>query len=158
MIRQTSLSAILVIALLAGPTPVVAGDDDLDLVTWMGRLQYYTHKLGLSIDAGNQALIGYYIHEVEEVIEEIEKVDDYDGVAVGKLTKKVLVPAFETLEEAFESGDQSRLDGDYNRLITACNQCHESSNRFYLVVERRHDNPFAQRFKAVEAPAKPESE
>jgi hypothetical protein len=162
--RQIALGTTLVAGLLAGTLPVAAGDEghDLGLVTWMGRMQYYVHKLGLSLDAGNRALVGYYVHEVEEVIEEIEKIEDDDGVAVGSLVKKILVPAFEALEGAFDSGDRGRLDAGYDRLIGACNQCHESANRFYLVIERRHDNPYMQRFEprvfGVETPNQPSSE
>jgi hypothetical protein len=156
MMRQSALTCVLVATLLIGATPVDAGDDehDLGLVTWMGRLQYYAHKLGLAVDAGNKALVGYYVHEVEEVIEAIEEIEDYDGVAVGNLTKKILVPAFETFESSFDAGDQQRLDADFDGLIAACNQCHDSSNRFYLVIERQRDNPFMQRFAPVDVPGK----
>ena len=160
MIRTTSIPVILVAALLTGPLPVLAGEDehDLGLVTWMGRLQYYTHKLGLSVDAGNKPLIAYYIHEVEEVIEAIEDIDDADGVPIGKLVKEILMPSFESLETSFESGDEARVDADYNGLIGACNQCHEKANRPYLIVERRHDNPYMQRFKPSRAALTPTSE
>lgn len=164
MMRPIALSATLAAGLLAGALPAAAEEEehDLGLVTSMGRLQYFTHKLGLAIDAGNQALVGYYLHEVEEVIEEVEEIEAYDGVAVGGLVKEILVPAFETLEGAFDSGDQGRLDAEHDRLIAACNQCHESANRFYLVVERRHDNPYMQRFTpvvpSVNEPAPPTSE
>ncbi|SDW36916.1 hypothetical protein [Thiocapsa roseopersicina] len=160
MIRTTSIPVILVAALLTAPLPVLAGDDehDLGLVSWMGRLQYYTHKLGLAVDAGNKPLVAYYIHEVEEVIEKIEDIDDADGVPIGKLVKEILVPTFESLEESSESGDEARVDRDYNRLLGACNQCHEKANRPYLIVERRHDNPYMQRFKPSRVAVEPVSE
>lgn len=160
MIRTISVPVILIAAMLTGPLPVLAGDDrhDLGLVTWMGRLQYYAHKLGLAVDAGNKPLVAFYIHEVEEVIERIEDIDDADGVPVGKLVKEILLPSFESLETAFDTGDAARLDADYNRLLGACNQCHEKANRPYLIVERRHDNPYMQRFKPSLAPVSPAPE
>ncbi|EGV17383.1 hypothetical protein [Thiocapsa marina] len=160
MIRTTSIPVILVAALLTGPLPVLAGDEehDLGLVTWMGRLQYYAHKLGLSVDAGNKRLIAYYIHEVEEVIEKIEDIDEADGVPIGNLVKEILVPSFETLEASFESGDEALVDADYNRLLGACNQCHEKAKRPYLIVERRHDNPYMQRFKPSKLAVSPGSD
>jgi hypothetical protein len=160
MNRTTSIPVILVAALLIGPLPVLAGEDehDLGLVTLMGRLQYYTQKLGLSVDAGNKPLIAYYIHEVEEVIEKIEDIEDADGVPIGKLVNEILLPSFESLEASSESGDAARVDADYNGLLGACNQCHEKANRPYLIVERRHDNPYMQRFKPSRAAASPASE
>lgn len=161
MMRQIAITGVLAGALLTGPMPVFAGDDshDLGLVTWMGRLQYYTHKLGLSLDAGNQALVGYYTHEVEEVIEAIEDIESENDIPIGSLVKKILVPAFETFEASFEtafdSGDRQRLNADYDSLIAACNQCHDTAQRPYLVVQRSHDNPYLQRFEPVEAASLP---
>ena len=68
------------------------------------------------------------------------------------------MPRFESLETSFESGDEARVDADYNGLIGACNQCHEKANRPYLIVERRHDNPYMQRFKPSRAVVTPASE
>lgn len=124
MIERTTLSLFLASALLVGAAPVLSDDaghesHDFELVTWMGRLQYHTHKLGLAIDAGNKALAGYYIHEVEEAIEAIEKIDEYDDVKIGALVKEILVPTFERLEDGFESGDQARLGTDYDALLGA---------------------------------------
>jgi hypothetical protein len=139
---------ILATALFVGAGPSSAGGEGLDLVNWMGRMQYFTHKLGLAIDAGNAPLVGYYLHEVEEVIEEIESIDAYDEVPIGSLTKEILVPAFEALEQDFDRGDRAALDRGYDALIGACNQCHQRAQRFYLVIERRRENPYAQRFDA----------
>lgn len=157
MMRQIAITGVLAGALLTGPLPVFASDDshDLGLVTWMGRLQYYTHKLGLSLDAGNQALVGYYTHEVEEVIEAIEDIESENDIPIGSLVKKILVPAFETFEASFEtsldSGDRKRLNADYDGLIAACNQCHDTAQRPYLVIQRNHDNPYLQRFEPIDA-------
>jgi len=98
--------------LLAGilANPAAAGEDaSLGLVSWMGRLQYYAHKLGLAVNAENRALQGYYVHEVEEVIEQLEEIKEAGGVEIGNLVKVKLVPAFETLEGAVEVGDQGEL-------------------------------------------------
>lgn len=161
MMRQIAITGVLAGALLIGPVPAFAGEDshDLGLVTWMGRLQYYTHKLGLSLDAGNQALIGYYTHEVEEVIEAIEEIESENDIPIGSLVKKILVPAFESFEASFEtsfdSDDRQRLNADYDGLIAACNQCHDTAQRPYLVIQRNHDNPYMQRFAPLDAAALP---
>jgi len=122
-----------------------AGDES-GLVTWMGRLQYFTHKLGLAIDAENQALQGFYLHEVEEVIEHIEAMREVDGVPIGQLAESNLVPAFQVLETAVEAGDSARVDRAYDDLIEACNRCHKAANRPYIHVERRDENPYMQNF------------
>lgn len=138
---------LLVTLLIAGmPAQPVRSDDETGLVTWMGRLQYFTHKLGLAVDAQNRALQAYYVHEVEEVIEQIEEIQETDGIEVGRLVKANLVPAFERLESAVEVGDQARVDLAYDELIGACNTCHKAANRPYIHIERRSDNPYLQNF------------
>lgn len=125
-----------------------AGDES-GLVTWMGRLQYFTHKLGLAIDAENPALQGFYLHEVEEAVEHIEAMREVDGVPIGQLAESNLVPAFEVLETAVEAGDPARVDRAYDDLIDACNRCHKAAHRPYIHVERRDDNPYMQSFGRV---------
>jgi hypothetical protein len=55
MRNKTTISCIISVALLAGvlPNPASAGEAEaLGLVSWMGRLQYYAHKLGLAVAFG----------------------------------------------------------------------------------------------------------
>lgn len=147
MNRPAILAAALSVALFTGilPQSTQAGGEP-GLVTWMGRLQYFTHKLGLAVTAQNRALQGYYVHEVEEVIEQIETIEQLDGIEIGNLVKANLVPAFEALEGAVEVGDQARVDLAYGGLIDACNTCHKAANRPYIHIERRADNPYLQDF------------
>jgi hypothetical protein len=150
MIRPTILVASLSALLLTGiPLQTSLAGDEAGLVTWMGRLQYYTHKLGLAVAAQNRALQGYYVHELEEVIEHIEGIQEVDGIEIGNLVKANLVPAFETLESAVEVGDQSRVDLAYGGLIGACNTCHKAANRPYVHIVRRADNPYLQDFAPI---------
>ena len=123
------------------------------LVMLMHNMQYYAHKLGLAIDAGNPALQGFYSHELEEVIEAVAAIDDYDGIAIGKLLRGNLEPAFEALEAAIDGGDPARISVGYDNLLEGCNTCHRSADRPYLVVERNPNNPYPQRF-APTAPAR----
>lgn len=146
-------------ALSAGPV-ALAGDDHGDdhhspfegqpLLTLMHNMQYYGHKLGLSIDAGNRALQGFYVHEVEEVIEAVGEIESYDGIAISTLLESTLEPAFEQLEGAIEVGDAERIDAAYEGLLQGCNECHKSSNRPYIVIKRSHDNPYPQDFAPKE--------
>lgn len=116
------------------------------LLTLMHNMQYYGHKLGLSIDAGNATLMGFYVHEVEEVIEAVSEIESYDGIAIPTLLDSTLKPKFEALEAAIEVGEQTRIDAAYNGLIEGCNGCHSSSGRPYIVIERNRENPYPQRF------------
>jgi hypothetical protein len=144
--------------LLALGTPLAVGGEDhhagehhspfegQPLLTLMHNMQYYGHKLGLAIDAGNSKLMGFYVHEVEEVIEAVSEIESYSGIAISTLLTSTLKPQFEELEAAIEVGDAARIDVAYDRFLEGCNACHTSSNRPYIVIERNRDNPYPQRF------------
>ena len=116
------------------------------LLTLMHNMQYYGHKLGLAIDAGNRDLQGFYIHEVEEVIEAVSEIESYDGIAIPTLLSSTLKPAFEALEAAIEVGDQDKISARYDDLLEGCNGCHKGAHRPYIVIERNRENPYPQSF------------
>jgi hypothetical protein len=140
---------------LSGASVAVAGDDHdghhspfegQPLLTLMHNMQYYGHKLGLAIDAGNRELQGFYVHELEEVIEAVEEIESYDGIAIPTLLESTFERAFEGLEGAIEVGDAERIDAAYDGLLNGCNECHRGANRPYIVIKRNHDNPYPQDF------------
>jgi hypothetical protein len=151
-----TLSMTLSLALLTPALPATAGGEDhhspfegMPLLTLMHNLQYYGHKLGLAIDAGNVKLQGFYVHEVEEVIEALGDIKDYDGIPIGQNLADTLKPAFEHLEGAIELGEPKAIDTAYDGLIQGCNACHQASGRGYLVIKRNPDNPYPQDFSAA---------
>jgi hypothetical protein len=141
-------AALALTVLLTTGTATLAGEghDDGDFVGHMSRMQYFSHKLGLAVSARNQPLQGYYVHEVEEVIEAVSQVEQYKGIAVGELVKTILEPAFEDLEDAVAKASPDRVDAAYDGLLEACNTCHEAANHDFIRVERRRDNPYMQSF------------
>ena len=146
--RSTATIAFLLFcsALLAPLGFASEGTSAANLVNQMGRLQYFTHKLGLSVSAKNQALQGFYVHEVEEVVEELTEVEDFDGIPIGKLVETILEPALDKLEHAVKAKDFAAADAAFDEMLNACNSCHENANRSYLRIERRTDNPYLQSF------------
>ena len=67
---------------------------EADLITQMARLQYFTHKLSLSVDANNLPLAQFYGHELEEVIHQVSLVESYKDYPVGEMAKTTLYPQF----------------------------------------------------------------
>ena len=152
---MTRIRAVIPLLLaLALPTGANAGEEGghhspfegMPLLMLMHNMQYYGHKLGLAIDAGNRDLQGFYIHEVEEVIEAVSEIESYDGIAISTLLQSTLKPAFEQLEAAIEVGDQARVSAAYDELLAGCNGCHKGANRSYIAIERNRDNPYPQNF------------
>jgi hypothetical protein len=146
---MTAGGAALALAALIAHAQVANADEahgDEDFVSHMTRMQYFTHKLGLAVSAQNTELQGYYVHEVEEVVEAVSEVDEYKGIEVGRLVKTILVPALEGLEVAMAEGTQEQVDEAYGGMLQACNTCHRTSNHGFLRIERQAENPYMQSF------------
>ena len=91
---------LLSLTLIAGS----ASAEEADLIKYMGDLQLFSHKTGLAIDHKNRKLASFYVHEIEHTLEDVMKVESFDGHPVGKLAGDIIEPAFEKLEDALESG------------------------------------------------------
>jgi hypothetical protein len=152
--------ALTLLALLVPALPAAAGDDEhgdeghhspfegMPLPMLMHNLQYYSHKLGLSVDAGNAELQHFYSHELEEVIEAVGEIEDYLGIPIADHLDKTLKPAFTALEGAIDDGDAGKIDTAYGNLLGACNGCHRSSERSFVVIQRNRNNPYPQDFSS----------
>jgi hypothetical protein len=151
--KKTSVFAAALIAggVLFAPLGEASEDHgDVDFVGYMTRLQYFTHKLGLAVSAQNKELQGYYVHEVEEIIEEISEVEQYKGIPVGQLIRDTLLPSFEFFEETMQKGDSGATDAGYVKVLEACNACHKAADHGFIRIERRTDNPYIQDFAPAE--------
>ena len=134
------------VALLGLPTMSSADDEEVELVEYMSKLQYFSHKAGLSIRAENGALADFYLHEMEEVIELVRDVEEYDGHAIGQLSETMLEPPFETLEKSVKAEDFEQAQTDYGELLKACNSCHTRTEHGFIKIQESRDNPFMQSF------------
>ncbi|AKS40425.1 hypothetical protein [Wenzhouxiangella marina] len=131
--------------------PVWASDTggEPGLIRNMMDMQYFSHKLGLAIDAGHIELADFYAHEIEETLEQAASIESYKGQPVGQLVEGMLEPAFERLEDALdEAPDQA--SARFDALIQACNACHQATGFGLIRLQRRHDNPFMQDFSRPE--------
>lgn len=123
-----------------------SGAPSAELVTRMGRLQYFVHKLGLAVSAGNRPLQAFYLHEAEEVVEAVERIEKHDGIEIAGLLRQNLIPSLETLKTEVQTGNGSRIDSAYESLLAGCNACHKAAGRPYIQIRRRTDNPYMQDF------------
>jgi hypothetical protein len=142
------LSALIAAAIFYVPSGF-AGGEGVDFVSYMTRMQYFAHKLGLAVSAQNVKLQGYYVHEVEEMIEKVTEVEEYKGIPVGQLIRDTLIPSFELLEESVEKGDNTATDAAYGKLLEACNACHKAADHAFIHIQRRADNPYMQDFAPI---------
>lgn len=142
---RKTIPTLLVAAALLSFAPLKA-DEEPALVDNMGAMQYFLHKLSLSIAAGNTELADFYAHELEETIEAAEEVKEYKGQPIGQLVKGMLVPPFEALEDAIDE-DLNGAEARLSEVIDACNACHQATGFGYLQIAPTTQNPFMQSFE-----------
>lgn len=118
-----------------------------ELAEAMSSMQYYTHKLTLSVEAQNVELAGFYVHEMEELADEIvADIPEYEGHEIGPLVESMLVPEIEALEGRVQQSEWSEASASLDDLIGSCNSCHAMTDHGFVVIERTADNPFMQSF------------
>jgi hypothetical protein len=125
--------------------------DSPGLAMLMERMQTYTHKLQLSVEARNEGLAHFYLHELEETAEYVaENIPHYDDYPVGPLVREMLLPMIEDLEDAVEAGEWTAADTRFADMLRACNACHVATHHGYVRIAPATGNPFAQDFSVAE--------
>ena len=118
----------------------------------MGTMQTYMHKYNLSVLEDNRKLAGFYIHELEEVSEEIiENIEEYDGHPVSSLTKTMFLPVVEQAETTLKHGSADEFRKSASLLIQSCNNCHQATEHGYIKIREvaKDENPFNQDFSTA---------
>ena len=128
-------------------TTVLSDEDGPDLVGLMGNLQKFLHKAGLSIQFSNFELADFYAHEIEETLEAVGEVEEYDGFAIGQLSDAMLEPMVEKFGEALDSQSKDAALEAYATVINSCNACHQVTDHGFIKIEDRSDlNIYMQNF------------
>jgi hypothetical protein len=108
-----------------------------ELIEFMIFTQIRHTKLWLAGNAGNWELADYEIDELKEVLENAAKhVPDYKGMPVGKMIESAAMAPIEDVEKAIKAKDRARFTTAYDQLTAACNACHMSANRPFIVIQR----------------------
>jgi hypothetical protein len=122
-------------------------EEEFPLGDYMGKLLYYTHKLGVAGKYQNWDLANFYLHELEETTEFLVKSNITDeGIAVSKLIEGI-EPAIEQVEKSVKEKNAVEFPATYQGLIRSCNNCHISANKPYIVVEALQKDLDGQKFK-----------
>ena len=122
------------------------------LAIQMKDMAYWTHKLGLSIEAENDRLADFYHHELEEATEYlVETKAEYKGLPIAQLIDAMMAPVVEELEEALDNGDWPGVRRSYNMLIQSCNSCHAATGYGQIIITSGFgNNPFNMNFAKQE--------
>jgi hypothetical protein len=140
--------AVAAACLLLLAAPGRASEEEVEgFVEMMGGMQKFMHKAGLSLREGNFELADFYLHEIEEILEQVEKVESYKGHLIGDLTEEMLTPSFHKLEEAVDGKGRDAALTAFAAVIDSCNRCHTAAAHGFIKIQDRSDNnPYMQDF------------
>ena len=145
--KKTSLLSLL-IALSLHPGAVSAQQPAATaytpgLIEFMIFTQIRHAKLWLAGNAANWELAEYEIEELKEVLENAAKhVPDYKGMPVGKMIESIAMGPIEDVEKTIKAKDRTRFAAAFDKLTAACNTCHQSANRPFIVIQRPTGSAF----------------
>lgn len=110
--------------------------EEFELAVYMNRLQLFANKLYFAGKAENKTLFDFYLHEMEETMEEVidEKLID-DGVDISENMagfgyKQIKLFKTKNDEQGFVD-----FENNYANLVNSCNGCHMVSKHPYIVIK-----------------------
>ncbi len=122
----------------ASKGPYAPGLADIMIMT-----QIRHAKLWLAGDVGNWDLADYEIDELKEGLEDVVKYfPKYKDIPVGQMIEGTIMAPIGEVEGAIKGRDRARFVAAYNNLTAACNTCHQSANRPFIVIQRPTGSAF----------------
>jgi hypothetical protein len=103
---------------------------------YMTTIQLHAAKLWFAAKANNWELAAYELHELEETMETVKKLNvEKNGVKISNVMDAVLKTQIAQLEDTIKTKNQSQFQKSYDETLSACNGCHtESGHRFIQIV------------------------
>jgi len=103
---------------------------------YMTTVQLHAGKLWFAVRAGNWELAGYELHELEETMEAVKKLNvEKNGVKISNVMDAVLQTQIARLEKSIKQKNPTEFQNAYDETLSACNGCHtESGHKFIQIV------------------------
>ena len=115
---------------------------------FMSAIQAHHYKLWFAGQNKNWDLADFEMHEIMEIIEDIE------SVHAGRKETEVIGmidPALDSVNFAIKKKDPDMFQRHYQLLTNTCNKCHIATDHGFIVVKTPDASPFGnQEFKVVE--------
>jgi hypothetical protein len=109
----------------------------------MLMVQSHHTKLWLAGNARNWELADYQADELKELLEDIAKrIPVYKEIPVGKMIETTIMAPVGDVETAVKARDGKAFASAFDKLTAACNTCHESANRGFVVIQRPASSAF----------------
>lgn len=119
-------------------------EGDIEVADYMHKLQIFSAKLYFAGQEGNQELVDFYLHELEETMEILEDANVVDeGIEISRQISAFGVPAIEYFEKMLEKEGMEAFESSYENLITSCNSCHVQTKHPFIKISKPTTPPFS---------------
>jgi hypothetical protein len=91
----------------------------------------------------NWDLADYQLEELKEGLEDIVRYfPTYKDIPVGQMIDATVMAPISDVENAIKARDRAKFAAAYDKLTAACNTCHASAKRPFIVVQRPATSAF----------------
>lgn len=107
-------------------------EEEHEMAEYMRALQWNINKLYFSGINENEELVEFYVHELEEVMEEVAHAGIMDdNIPVSKHMKTYGLNGI----EQFEKEMITEFGAAYSNLMNSCNSCHLATEHGYIKIK-----------------------
>jgi hypothetical protein len=104
---------------------------------YMTTIQLHAAKLWFAAKASNWRLAEYELHELEETMEVVKKLNvEKNGVKISNVMDGVLQTQVAQLEKSIKQKSPAEFQKFYDETLSACNGCHTESGHPFIQVIR----------------------
>ena len=105
-----------------------AEEETIEVAIVMGRIQRFHQKFWQAARAGNKDLVQFYLHEMEEAMDEVAQAGVIEeGIDVSEQMRIYGLSAIEQFEEKLKQEGVKAVLADGELLVNSCNSCHRTS-------------------------------
>jgi hypothetical protein len=107
-------------------------------------LQQMRHsKLWSAGSAHNWPLAAYELDELKEGFDDAKAFDpNHGGQPIAGLISEITPQPLANLEAAIKAKSEARFDAAFDQLSAACNNCHQSADKGFIVIRRPPKSPY----------------
>jgi len=117
------------------PTTNQMGEESHEVVNQMIIFQWLTNKLYFAGMAGNLPLTEFYLHELEEKMEEFAEGEIVDeGVQLSVLMRAHGLSALDLASNRIKEQGLEGFSEIYSNFISGCNNCHAGTSHEYIKI------------------------
>lgn len=103
----------------------------------MTTIQLHAAKLWFAAKASNWRLAEYELHELEETMEAVKKLNvEKNGVKISNVMDGVLQTQIAQLEKSIKQKNPAAFQNSYDETLSACNGCHAESGHPFIQIIR----------------------